>query len=325
MVCRTQSVCGDRREGGGMRRRSRGRLCGVLALMVMTAAACGLQSEGGESESGGGFTPDSVEFLVHTGPGGGSDIFVRDLIAIMQKEDVISENWPVRNEDAGEGAGAMSYLVSQEGSSETISAITTTWLVTPLTIEGAEVSIEDLTPIAGLVVEPEIMAVASDSEYESLQDFVNAAKEQPGELVQVGGSTTEVTAINGKALQEEAGTSWKFLSFEEVGQRIAALLSGDADVMFGSVADFAAQVRAGKLKILGSMGPRRPRCIPTFPPRGSRVSRRCWCPRSGGSWASRHARRGRSVLPGRAQRGTRDTRVEGLRGEERPHHEVSSR
>ncbi|MGH3326358.1 MAG: tripartite tricarboxylate transporter substrate binding protein [Streptomycetales bacterium] len=192
---------------------------------------------------------------MHTGPGGGSDIFVRDVIGMMRKEGVISSNWPVRNEEAGEGAGAMSYLMGKAGETDTISAMTTTWLTTPLTIEGASVTTHDLTPVAGLVVEPEVMAVTTDSPYKSLTDFVEAAKKQPGALVQAGGSTTEVGALNGETLQAESGTDWKFLSFEEVGQRIAALLNGDADMMFGSAQDFAAQVKAGKLKIIATISP----------------------------------------------------------------------
>jgi putative tricarboxylic transport membrane protein len=229
----------------------------ILVLLILLLSACGL--DGGDSESdsegGGGFEPSRPEFLVHTGPGGGSDIFVRDVIEIMREEGIISGNWPVRNEEAGEGAGAMSYLMSKSGETDTISAMTTTWLTTPLTIEGAEVTVEDLTPIAGLIIEPELMAVATDSDYSSLTDFVDAAKEEPGKLVQAGGSTTEVGALNGETLQQEAGTDWKFLSFEEVGQRITALLNGDADMMLGSAQDFAAQVDAGKLEVVASISP----------------------------------------------------------------------
>jgi putative tricarboxylic transport membrane protein len=228
-------------------------LCFLLMLLI---SACGLQTGGSESGGEEGeFEPSSTEFLVHTGPGGGSDIFVRDLIEMMRKEEIISSNWPVRNEEAGEGAGAMSYLMSQAGQTDTISAMTTTWLTTPLTIEGATVTAEDLTPIAGLIVEPEVMAVAADSPYQTLTDFVDAAKEQPGELVQAGGSTTEVGALNGETIQTEAGTDWKFLSFEEVGQRITALLNGDAHMMFGSAQDFAAQVKAGKLRVIATISP----------------------------------------------------------------------
>jgi putative tricarboxylic transport membrane protein len=228
----------------------------VMILVAMLVTACGLQTDdSGSTSEGGDFQPSTQEFLVHTGPGGGSDIFVRDVIEMLRDEDIISENWPVRNEEAGEGAGAMSYLVSKEGETDTISAMTTTWLTTPLTIESATVTVEDLTPIAGLIIEPEVMAVPADSPYKSLQAFVDAAKEQPGELVQAGGSTTEVGALNGATLAQEAGTEWQFLSFEEVGQRIAAMLNGDAHMMFGSVSDFASQVRAGKLEVIASISP----------------------------------------------------------------------
>ena len=239
----------------------------ALILVGMLVAACGLQTDdsGTGSEEGEEFQPSTPEFLVHTGPGGGSDIFVRDVIEMMRDEEIISENWPVRNEEAGEGAGAMSYLLSKDGETDTISAMTTTWLTTPLTIESATVTVEDLTPIAGLIIEPEIMAVVADSPYKSLQDFVDAAKEQPGDLVQTGGSTTEVGALNGATIAQEAGTEWQFLSFEEVGQRIAALLNGDAQMMFGSASDFASQVRAGKLEVIASISPEPSPIYPDLP------------------------------------------------------------
>lgn len=236
----------------------------VSCVLVTLLAACGLQPDSG-SKSGEDFEPSKPEFLVHTGPGGGSDLFVRDVISMMRKEKLIDSNWPVRNEEAGEGAGAMSYLLGKKGSSDNISSMTTTWITTPLTIEGAEVTTKDLTAVAGLIIEPEVMAVAADSPYDSLSGFVDAAKKQPGKLVQTGGSTTEVGALNGAALQAEAGTKWKFLSYEEVGQRVTALLNGDADMMFGSAQDFASQVKAGKLKIIGTISPKASPLYPDAP------------------------------------------------------------
>jgi putative tricarboxylic transport membrane protein len=246
----------------------RARALSFCIVLLLLTSACGLQTgdSGGSGGGGGGeFRPENPEFLVHTGPGGGSDIFVRDVIEMLRQEEIISGNWPVRNEEAGEGAGAMSYLLSKRGESDTISAMTTTWLTTPLTIEGASVTVEDLTPIAGLIIEPEIMAVTADSPYQSLSDFVDAAKQRPGELVQAGGSTTEVGALNGQTLATEAGTDWEFLSFEEVGQRITALLNGDADMMFGSAQDFASQVKANKLEVIASISPEPSPVYPDLP------------------------------------------------------------
>jgi putative tricarboxylic transport membrane protein len=83
--------------------------------------------------------------------------------------------------------------------------------------------------------------------------------------VQAGGSTTEVGALNGQTIATEAGTDWEFLSFEEVGQRITALLNGDADMMFGSASDFASQVRAGKLEVIASISPEPSPIYPDLP------------------------------------------------------------
>lgn len=239
-----------------MRMFATARSLSVSLVLSLLAVGCGLNGDGGGG-TGEDFEPPSrTEFLVHTGPGGGSDIFVRDFIRLMRDEEVITSNWPVRNEDAGEGAGAMNYLMGKAGEVDTISAITTTWVTTPLTIEEAsDVTLEDLTPIAGLIVEPEVMAVAKDSPYQSLTDFIEDAQANPGKLIQTGGSTTEVGALNGAILQSEADTKWKFLSFEEVGQRVAALLNGDADMMFGSAQDFAAHVESGDLRIIASISP----------------------------------------------------------------------
>ena len=43
-----------------------------------------------------------------------------------QDDKLIARNWPVRNETAGSGIGAMSYLKSRRGREDSIAAITPT-------------------------------------------------------------------------------------------------------------------------------------------------------------------------------------------------------
>jgi putative tricarboxylic transport membrane protein len=180
----------------------------------------------------------------------------------MQQTKIISSNWPVRNQTEGSGIGAMSYVIGKRGHDDTVAAITPTWLVTPLTLKGSSVSIDDLQPIAGLLVEPQVMAVRADAPYSTAKDFVDAARQQPDGLVQVGGSITATDSLTGKALQSQSGAKWKFLSFSDSGQRIASLLRGDAQMMIGSTDDFSEQVRAGKVKIVAVVGDQP---VATFP------------------------------------------------------------
>jgi putative tricarboxylic transport membrane protein len=230
----------------------------TVAALALAVTACGTTTGSTSSSSG---PPTRTEAVVHTGPGGGSDVFAREVVKLMQQQKVIGTNWPVRNVTAGSGIGAMSYLVGKRGSDQEVAAITPTWLVTPLTLKNSPVSITDVQPIADLLVEPQVMAVRADSPYHTARDFTNAAKTNAN-LVQVGGSVTATDSLTGKALQAQSGGKWKFLSFSDSGQRIASLLRGDAQMMIGSTSDFSQQVSAGKLRVVAVIGGQ---SLSTFP------------------------------------------------------------
>jgi putative tricarboxylic transport membrane protein len=199
---------------------------------------------------------------VHTGPGGGSDVFARQVVKLMQTDKLIGSTWPVRNQTEGSSIGAMSYVRGRKGRADTIAAVTPTWLVTPLTLSGSSVSITELQPIAALLVEPQIVAVRADSPYHTMKDFIADAQRRPDGLVQVGGSITATDSLTGKALQAKTNTTWKFLTFSDSGQRIGALLRGDAQMMIGASTDFVDQVKVGAIRVIATVADR---TVSTFP------------------------------------------------------------
>ncbi|MGP4017722.1 Bug family tripartite tricarboxylate transporter substrate binding protein [Saccharopolyspora sp. 5N708] len=236
------------------------RTCALATAVVFAAAGCS-----GEQGANGEFAPEAVEFVVHTGPGGGSDVFAREVTGLLQQTRLITPNsWTVRNENGGSGAAAMAYLARLSGEEETVALSTPTWTTTPLTTSGS-VTLDDLTCVAQLVTEPMLMAVKADAPYNTLQEFVAAARAEPGGLIQTGGSVTSVDAIAGEIIRANTGTDWSYLSFEGGGERIAAVLSGDADMMFGSPLDFTEQVRAGNLKVIATIGSEAPALFPDAP------------------------------------------------------------
>jgi putative tricarboxylic transport membrane protein len=233
----------------------RSMLLGTAA--ALTLAGCGLQ-RGGMANG----VPGRTQVVVHTGPGGGSDVFARQVVKLLQADKLIDDNWPVRNQTEGSSIGAMSYVRGRKGRTDTIAAVTPTWLVTPLTLAGTSVSVTELQPIAALLVEPQIVAVRAQSGYQTIKDFIDDAKAKPDSLVQVGGSITATDSLTGKALQAKTGTTWKFLSFSDSGQRIAALLRGDAQMMIGASTDFVDQVKVGAIRVIATVADRK---ISTFP------------------------------------------------------------
>lgn len=236
----------------------------ALLPLALVVTACG-EAAAPDDGDGAFEAPDSVDFVVHTGPGGGSDVFARAIAELLVSEGLTDEQWPVLNEEGGSGAAAMAFMAEQDGRDDVIAAHTVTWLATPLTNEEAAVDILQLTPIAQLVSEPTVMAVPADSEFDSLQDFVDAAEADPGGLIQAGGSVTSTDALAAEVIKADTGTEWGYLSFEGGGERIAALLGGNADMMFGGPSDFTEQVAAGELKVIATIGPEPTALFPDAP------------------------------------------------------------
>src|SRR3990170_8832084 len=124
-----------------------------------------------------GFTPTRpVEAVVHTGPGGGSDLLARAVALMIEKENLLPVRMQVTNKTGGGGAVAAAYLAEKKGEQHTIGFFTAVWLTNPLTSAEAKVSLKDLTPVVRLVLEPALIAVKADAPYQTLADFLGAAQ-----------------------------------------------------------------------------------------------------------------------------------------------------
>jgi putative tricarboxylic transport membrane protein len=213
-----------------------------------------------------GFTPTKpVEVVVHTGPGGGSDVLARAVALIMEKEKLLPVRMQVANKTGGGGAVAAAYMAEKKGDTHTIGFFTGVWLTNPLTSAEAKVTLKDLTPVARLVLEPAVIAVKADAPYKTLGDFVNAAKQKPGELKQSGGSVTSRDNVVRQQLQKVSGARWQFISFPGGGERIAALLGGHVNMMVIEPAEAGEHIRAGNMRLLAQVTEKRLAAFPGVP------------------------------------------------------------
>ena len=203
-----------------------------------------------------------VEVVVHTGPGGGSDIFARAITEMMQKEKLVPQRLQVVNKSGGGSAVAMAYLAEKKGDTHTIGFFTGVWITNPLTRKEASVMVKDLTPIARLVLEPAVVAVKADSPYKSMKDFVEAAKKNPGQLKQSGGSVTGRDNLVRLVIEKATGAKWVFVSFPGGGERIANLLGGHVQMMVMEPQEAGEHIKAGNLRVIAALTEKR---LPAFP------------------------------------------------------------
>lgn len=210
-----------------------------------------------------GYKPSKpVEFVTHTGPGGGGDVLARAISTAMEKEKLVPVRMQVVNKTGGGGATAMSYLTEKKGDPNVIAVYTGLWFTNPLMREEARVTMKDLTPIVGLVLEPAMIVVKNDAPYKTLRDFIDAAKKTPGQLRQSAGSIGARDWIWRQLMMKNTGANWAYISFPGGGERIAALLGGHVNVMLIEPQEAGEHIRAGNMRVLAVVADKR---LPAFP------------------------------------------------------------
>jgi putative tricarboxylic transport membrane protein len=212
------------------------------------------------------FKPNkSIEAVVHTGPGGGSDLLARAIAEMLQKEKLISQRMQVVNKSGGGSAVAMSYLAEKKGDPHTIGFFTGVWVTNPLTTSEATVTVKDLTPIVRLMLEPAVVAVKADSPYKNMKDFIEAAKKSPNQLRQSGGSVTGRDNLMRLLIQKATGSQWTYISFPSGGERLSNLLGGHVQIMVIEPQEAGEQIRAGNLRVIASLTEKRLPSMPNVP------------------------------------------------------------
>jgi putative tricarboxylic transport membrane protein len=232
----------------------------IRCFCLLLAVTC---STLGMSPAAAQFKPGKpIEFVTHTGPGGGGDVFARGIAAAMDKEKLIPVRMQVVNKTGGGVIAAMSYLAEKQGDTHTIAVFTGLWFTNPLMRAEAKLGMKDLTPVVRLVLEPALVAVRNDSPYKSLKEFIDAAKASPGQLKQSAGSIGSRDWVVRQLLMKNTGANWAYISFPGGGERIAALLGGHVNMMVIEPQEAGEHIRAGNMRVIAQVAEKR---LPAFP------------------------------------------------------------
>ena len=229
---------------------------------IVISVAAGVMLIAG-SAAGQGFKPTrNIDFIVHTGPGGGGDTHARAINGIFEKEKLLPVRANVVNKPGGGGAVATAYMAEKKGETHTIGLYTGLWLTRPLSSKEVRVQFHELTPLARLALDPAIIVVKDDAPYKTIMDFIDAAKKAPGQLKQAGGSIESRDNLNRLLLQRVTGASWVYVPFPGGGERVANVLGGHAQLYIADAPEVREHVRKGSLRVLVQLTEKR---LPQFP------------------------------------------------------------
>jgi putative tricarboxylic transport membrane protein len=216
-----------------------------------------------------GFVPDKpVSVVTHAGPGGANDVFGRALISVMEKEKLNPVRFVMVNKTGGGSTNAMNFVTAAQGDNNMIALFASNWTSDYIVQKDATNSLQGLTPIANLIVEPALVVVKADSPFKTLKDFVDAAKAAPNTLKQSGGSPLGRDAVLRYLLMANTGAQWNYISFNGGGERIAAVLGGHTDLYVLDATEAGDLIKSGQLRALAQVSDKRvagfPADVPTL-------------------------------------------------------------
>ena len=229
---------------------------GVLVLFVCVLAA---------QAAFAAYPEKQITVLQGFKPGGGSDTLAQLTQPFLEK--VIGQSFINQYIPGATGAIAWTQLAKTSKKDGYTVSITNTPMLQTNYIMNPEITynISELEPLANVITDPGIIVVGKDSPYKTVQDFMNAAKENPGKITVgnsgVGGDDFFTTLIVEKA----TGLKFQMIPFEGDGPSWQAAMGGKIDASFNNLGITYPQIKAGNLIPLALFAESRYELLPDVP------------------------------------------------------------
>jgi len=222
----------------------------------------------------------NLQIFVPAAPGGGWDQTGRSIEHAMRTDGLVKDFKFEHAPGAGGAVGLPKFVGTKKGQGDAL-MVGGMVMVGALIANKSPVKMTDLTPIARLTGESEVIVVPAQSPHKSMQDLVAAFKADPGKVSWAGGSAGGTDHILAGMIARAAGIDPKAVSYVAYaggGPAQAALLGNQVTAGISGWGEFGEQVKAGKLRALAISSDKRQDGIdvPTLKEQGVNVELFNW-------------------------------------------------
>ncbi|MCX7365889.1 MAG: tripartite tricarboxylate transporter substrate binding protein [Alphaproteobacteria bacterium] len=124
----------------------------------------------------------------------------------------------------------------------------------------------DILPVAGLVRMPQLIVVNPAVPATTTAEFIAYCKANPGKVNMASAGLGTGNHLAGEIFQSMTGTKLTHVPYRGTAPAMAALISGQVQVIFDNVATSLAHIRAGKIRAIGTTTKTRLPLLPDVPP-----------------------------------------------------------
>jgi putative tricarboxylic transport membrane protein len=218
----------------------------------------------------------NLELIAPASAGGGWDQTARAMQTVLQQAGLASSVQVQNIAGAGGTVGLAQFVTSKKRRGDAI-------LVAGQTLQGAiitnksPVSLNDITPLARLVGEYEVIFVPAASPIQSMTELVAKLKSDPGSVSWAGGSIASTDQILAGLIAKAVGTDpakVNYIAHSGGGEALSAILGGHVTVGIGGYGEYQSLINDGKVRALAISSDERLQdvSIPTLKEQGIDVS-----------------------------------------------------
>lgn len=205
------------------------------------------------AEGHGDFPERPIMLMVSYGAGGATDFQARIVTMTAGNDDALGMPIAIINKPGAGGRVGWNWFASQaEADGYTLGAYNIPHFIAQSIEGGVEYSDDSFEPIANWGADPAVFVVGADSPFNSMEDFVNYAKENPGGLTFSGAGLFVGHHIAALQLEKAAGGDLAYIPSNAGGAgAMKSVIAGEVLGGVNNLSDAFRAREAGNIKILG--------------------------------------------------------------------------
>src|SRR6185295_15282269 len=219
------------------------RLCG--ALLVAAVVLCGAPAAAQP-------LMDQLRIVAPAAPGGGWDQTARVMQQALQRSGLVRLA-PVENVPGAAGTIGLARFIGAEAGRRDVVMVSGLIMLGGIVIHRSPVTLHDVTPLARLTGEYEVIAVPMASPFRTLRDLLDAFVARPESISWGGGSAGGSDQMLAGLVAQASGVApsrVNYIAFSGGGESLSAILGGQVSAGINGLAEFAPQLEAGTLRAL---------------------------------------------------------------------------
>ena len=206
-----------------------------------------------------------IRLIVPFAPGGPNDVIGRIVGQKLTEawgQTVVVENRGGAGGTIGVEAGAKSapdgYTIIMGGSSNLTVAPS---LYAKLPYD----PLHDLAPVSNVAFVPYVVTVNPRVPARSMKELVAIAKARPSFLNYGSSGTGSMSSLAAELINSAGGARIVHVPYKGTAPAVAAMVTGEIDMMVADLSAVAGHAKAGKLRLIATAGTRRTRAAPELP------------------------------------------------------------